>query len=106
MVARYRQHTHSLRVDDLTATLALRDERITELEEENQELRKANDDLLPDDDYPTDDMDVDPESDQEDDDLRDDVPGETELVVSEEDPDEPPYFGDVLTSPDATVADE
>ena len=51
-------------------------------------------------------MDVDPESDQEDDDLRDDGPGETEHVVSEEDPDEPPYFGDMLTSPDTTVADE
>ena len=95
-----------MRVDDLTATLALRNERITELEEENQELRKANDDLLPDDDYPTDDMDVDPESNQEDDDLHDDGPGETEHVVSEEDLDEPPYYGDVLTSPDTTVADE
>ena len=105
-VARYWQRTHSLRVDDLTATVALRDERITELEEENQELRKANDDLLPDDDYPTDDMDVDPESDQEDDDLRDDGPGEAEHLVSEEDPDEPPYYGDVLTSPDVTAADE
>ena len=51
-------------------------------------------------------MDVDPESDQEDDDLRDDVPEETEHVVSEEDPDEPPYYGDVPTSPDTTVADE
>ena len=52
------------------------------------------------------DMDVDPESDQEDDDLRDDVPEETEHVVSEEDPDEPPYYGDISTSLDTTVADE
>ena len=86
--------------------MAVRDERITELEEENEELRKANDDLLPDDKDPTDDMDVDPESHQEDDNLRDDVAEETEHVVSEEDPDEPPYYGDVPTSPDTTVADE
>ena len=106
MVARYWQRTHSLRIYDLTTTLAVRDERITELEEENEELRKTNDDLLPDDEYPTDDMDVDPESDQEDDDLRDDVSGETEHIVSEEDLDEPPYFVGVPTSPDTTVANE
>ena len=105
-VARYWQRTHSLRVDDLAATVAMRDERITKLEEENAELCKANDDLLPDDEDPTDDMDVDPESDQEDDDLCDDVPEETEHVVSEEDLDEPPYYGDVPTSPDTTIADE
>ena len=105
-VARYWQRTHSLRVDDLAATLAVRDKRITELEEENEELRKANDDLLPDDEDPTDDMDVDLESDQEDDDLHDDAPEESEPVVSEEDPDEPPYYDDALTFPDTTVADK
>ena len=86
--------------------MVVRDGHITELEEENEELRKANDDLLPDDEDPTEDMDVDPESDQEDDDLRDDAPEESEHVVSEEDLDDPPYYGDVPTSPDTTFVDE
>ena len=105
-VARYWQPTHSLRVDDLAATLLVRDGDITELEEENEKLCKANDDLLPDDEDPMKDMDVDPEGDQEDDDLRDDALEESEPVVSEKDPDEPPYYGDILTSPDPTVADK
>ena len=86
--------------------MLVRDGSITELEEENEELRKANDDLLPDDEDPMEDMDVDLESDQEDDDLRDDAAEESETVVSEQDPDKPPYYGDTLTSPDTTVADE
>ena len=87
-------------------TLLVRDKRISELEEENEELHKANDDLLPDDEDPMEGMDVDPESDQEDDDLRDDPVKESEPIVSEVDPDEPPYYGDVLTSLDTTVTDE
>ena len=51
-------------------------------------------------------MDVDPESDQEDDDLRDDAVEESEPVVSEEDLVEPPYYGDTLTSRDTTIVDE
>ena len=62
-VAHYWQRTHSLRLDDLATILLARDGRITELEEENEELRKANDDLLLDDEDPMEDMDVDPESD-------------------------------------------
>ena len=86
--------------------MLVRDGRITELEEENEELCKANDDLLPDEEDPMEGMDIDLESDQEDNDLHDDAPEESEHVVSEEDPDEPPYYGDVPTSPDTTVADE
>ena len=59
--------------------LATRDARIEELEEENDELRKENNDLLPDDDVPSDGMDMSDPSDQEDDDLAGD---------SEEDPEE------------------
>ena len=59
--------------------LATRDARIEELEEENDELCKKNADLLPDDDVPSDGMDVSDPSDQEDDDLAGD---------SEEDPEE------------------
>ena len=70
-------------------------------------MRKENDDLLPDDEDPMEDMDMEPESEQEDDDLRDDTGADSELVMSEEeDPDEPPYDGDALTSPDVAAADE
>ena len=106
--ARYWQLNLQRRVHDLEATVQLRDTRITELEEELEELRKENDDLLPDDEDPMEDMDVEPESEQEDDDLRgDDTDAVSEPVVSEEeDPDEPPYHGDAPTSPDVTAADE
>ena len=40
--------------------MLVRDGHISELEEENEELRQANDDLLPDDEDPMEDMDVDP----------------------------------------------
>ena len=63
--------------------LATRDSTIEELEEENIELRKENEDLLPDDDYPSDGMDVSGPSDQEDDDAAD-----------EEDPEEILFDGD------------
>ena len=43
--------------------MLLRDRRISELEEENEELCKANDELLPDDEDPMEGMDVEPESD-------------------------------------------
>ena len=70
-------------------------------------MRKENDDLLPDDEDPMEDMDMEPESEQEDDDLHDDTDVDSELVMSEEeDPDEPPYYGDAPTSPDVTAADE
>ena len=105
--ARYWQHNLSRRVDDLEATIQLRDTRIAELEEELEELRKENDDLLPDDKDPMEDMDMEPKSEQEDDDLRDNTDMDSELVLSqEEDPDEPPYDGDALTSPNVAAADE
>ena len=87
--------------------MLVRYEPISELhEEENEEHRKVNDELLPDDEDPMEGMDVDPESNQEDDDLRDDTIEESEPVLSEEDRDKPPYYGDALTSPDTTVTDE
>ena len=96
--ARYWQLNLARRVDDLDATIQSRDTRIAELEEELEELRKENDDLLPDDEDPMEDMDMEPESEQEDDDLRDDTDADSELVMSEEeDPDEPPFFGDAPT---------
>ena len=66
--------------------LATRDSTIEELEEENTELRKENEDLLPDDDIPSDGdgMDVSDQSDQEDDDL----------LGDEEDPEEILFDGD------------
>ena len=104
--ARYWQHNLSLKVDDLEATLLVRDGRISELEEENEELRKANDELLPDNEDPMEGMDVEIESDQDDKDLREDTVEVSEPVVSEDDPDEPPYYSDTLTSPDTSVAEE
>ena len=86
--------------------MLVRDVRINELEEENEELRKANDEFLPDNEDPMEGLDIERESDQEDDDLCDDTVEESEPVVLEEDPDEPPYYDDVPTSPDTTVADE
>ena len=64
--------------------MATRDSTIEELEEENTELRKENEDLLPDDDVPSDGMDMSAPSDQEDDDARE----------SEEDPEEILFDGD------------
>ena len=64
--------------------LATRDSTIEELEEENTGLRKENEDLLPDDDVPSDGMDMNDPSDQEDDDGR----------GSEEDPKEILFDGD------------
>ena len=67
--------------------LATRDSTLEELEEENDELRKENEDLLPDDDIPSDGdvMDLSDPSDQEDDDHARD---------SEEDPEEILFDGD------------
>ena len=62
--------------------MLVRDGRISEIEEENKDLCKDNNDLLPDDEDPMEDMDVDPESDQEDDELRDNAPEESDPVVS------------------------
>ena len=103
---RYWQHKLSLRVDDLEATLLIHDGRISEPEKENKEMCNANNELLPDNKDPMEGMDVEPGSDQEDGDLRDNTAEDSEPIVSEEDPDEPPYYGDALTSPDTTVADE
>ena len=63
--------------------MATRDSTIEELEEENIELRKENEDLLPDDDYPSDGMDVSDPSEQEDED-----------AAEEEDPEEILFDGD------------
>ena len=64
--------------------LATRDATIEELEEDNSELHRENEDLLLDDDVPSDGMDMSDPSDQEDDDARE----------SEEDPEEILFDGD------------
>ena len=65
--------------------LATRDSTIEELEEENTDLRKENEDLLPDDDIPSDGdgMDWSDSSDQDDDDLLGDADEDTEEVMFE-----------------------
>ena len=82
-------------VDMLRATIDARDERISELEGEVEALSKENDDLLPDDEDPMDDMDMEPESVQDDDDLRGEGGENSGAVMFEdEDPDEPPFDSD------------
>ena len=73
------------RLKTARADLATRDSAIEELEEENTGLRKENEDLLPDDDIPSDDMDVSEPSEPEDDDL----------LGDEEDPEEILFEGEV-----------
>lgn len=72
------------RLKTVREDLATRDSRIKELEEEHAELQKEYDDLLPNDDIPSDGMDMSEPSDQEDDDLAGD----------EEDPEEILFYGE------------
>ena len=82
-------------VDMLKSTLDARDERISELESEVEALSKENDDLLPMDEDPTEDMDIEPVSEQDDDDLRGEGGEDSGAVMSEdEDPEEPPFDSD------------
>ena len=82
-------------VDELRAAVDSRDDRIIELESEVESLRKQNDVLLLDDENPMEDMDMEPESEQDNDDLRGEGGEDSGAVMSEdEDPEGPPFDSD------------